>query len=294
MTDAAGKAWKSPLSNGVWMGGMSGLEGGIKPGRSLTSPAVMAPLPEGAYSIEVYGARAKVTVKEDADLLTKREDDLLARIGKGEPFAMHVAAAYLTPSLFQKLLRALSARDTETVRLAWLTLEGVEKPPAEVVPLLARAVDKQLALGEPRPKRCTPDLAVLTEMAGRIGTDEALDAVIKLSGMGLEDGRDIPALGMFKQDRAVKELHKILKGADASRRVWAALTLAERRDPAAVEVLLAATAEQSSWRGGACEALANYPDDPRVEEAIKSVLDDRFAGGQAKDALERLHRAQRK
>ena len=78
-------------------------------------------------------------------------------------------------------------------------------------------------------------------------------------------------------------------------RYVAALTLADHRDPAAVEELLAITANRkTSWRGFACLALVNYPDDPRVEPAIKSVLDDREGAGQAKYALEQLQAARKK
>ena len=113
-----------------------------------------------------------------------------------------------------------------------------------------------------------------------------MDAVLKLAHG--DTGKDahqaaatgVKALGMFKQERAVKELHGFLKSTDMDMRYVAALTLAHHRDPAAVEELLAITANsKTSWRGFACLALVNYPDDPRVEPAIKSVLDDREGAG---------------
>jgi hypothetical protein len=85
--------------------------------------------------------------------------------------------------------------------------------------------------------------------------------------------------------------------ADESQRFAAATTLANRRDPAAVEELLAVIASSQTargWRAFACLALANYPGDPRVEPAIKTVLSDGEWGDRAKQALEQLHAAQKK
>ncbi len=55
----------------------------------------------------------------------------------------------------------------------------------------------------------------------------------------------------------------------------AARALAARKDPAAIDVLLAVAHDTNSrWRRYSFDALLKYPDDPRVEPAIKSGLDD--------------------
>ncbi len=294
VTDAAGKTRELPLSNGQALGG-SGIVHSLGPGDSVTMPAAMPPLPAGDYRIEVGDGSATITVKDDPELLKKREDSLLTRIRNGEPFAQHAAAAYLTPSLRGKLLEMLSATDGDAAWQAAQTLHAVEKLPADAVPLLAKAMDKQLALEESRHERSTNVLIYLADIAARVGTDEALDAELKLARSDMGKGPGVRALGMFKQERAVKELHDFLKSDDKDLRYLAAMTLADRRDPAAVDVLVDITADdKSSWRGFACQALAKYPDDPRAEAAIKSLLEDREAVEQAKQALEQLHAAQKK
>ncbi|GEM_PF-1251779 len=285
VTDAAGKVRELPRA-----------------GDSLTMPAAIVPLPEGVYTVEVNDGSAKVTVKDDAKMFKKREDDLHARIGKGELFAQYVIAAYLTPSLRERLLKDLSVTDSDTAWQAAQMLHGVEKLPTDVVPLLAQAMDKQMALEEARGKRYNPKettilISYIAEMAGRIGSDEALDAVVKLTHNKMGGPSGIGALGMFKQELALKELHGFLKSTDESQRFAAATTLANRRDPAAVEELLAVIASSQTargWRAFACLALANYPGDPRVEPAIKTVLSDGEWGDRAKQALEQLHAAQKK
>jgi hypothetical protein len=78
-------------------------------------------------------------------------------------------------------------------------------------------------------------------------------------------------------------------------RYEAALTLASRKDGAGLDTLIElAHNSKSSWRGAACMALVRFPDNPRVEEAIRSCLDDREGGGQAKEALRRLRAVQKK
>jgi hypothetical protein len=306
VTDARGKVRELSLSNGLSECG-SGDSWSLGTGESMKIPAAIAPLPEGVYLIEVGGDSVKITVKDDAELRKKREDNLLAGIGKGEPFARYVAAAYLTPALRERLLQELSATDFETAWQAVGTLYRVEKLSADAVPLLAQAMEKHLALEKElgleksRSWNRNSFWNYLTEMTGRIGTDEALEAVLKLahSDTGIDAhlaaATGVQALGMFKQERAVKELHNFLNDPDLDTRYTAALTLADHRDPAAVEVLLAITANSKcGWRGDACQALAKYPDDPRAEPAIMNLLDDRFASDQAKYALEQLHKAQKK
>ena len=257
----------------------------------------MPPLAAGDYRIEVGDGSATITTSRTIpELLKKRADNLvLTRIRNGEPFAQHAAAAYLTPSLRDKLLEMLSVTDGDAAWQAAQTLHAVEKLPADAMPLVAKAMDKQLAFEESQHNRNTNVLIYLADIAARIGTDEALDAELKLAHSDLGMGPAVRALGMFKQERAVQALHDFLKSDDKDLRYLAAMTLADHRDSAAVDALLDIIADgKSSWRGFACLALAKYPDDPRVEPAVRSLLEDREAAGQAKEALEQLHAAQKK
>ena len=110
-------------------------------------------------------------------------------------------------------MRDLSATDFETAWQAVLTLYRVEKLPADAAPLLAQAMekhltlDKQLGLEKSRSQNRNAFWDYLTELAGRIGSDEALDAVLKLAHG--DTGKDahqaaatgVKALGMFKQEQ---------------------------------------------------------------------------------------------
>jgi len=294
VTDAAGKTREMQLSNGQALGG-SGLVKSLGPGDSVTIPAAMAPLPAGDYRIEVGDGSAKIAVKDDPEMLKKREDDLLTRIHNGEPFAQHAAAAFLTPSLRERLLKDLSVTDSDVAWQAIQALGGDENWPADAVPLLAQGMEKQLALEESQHKRKTPVLIFMAERAGLIGTDEALDAVLKLTHSEMGKGPGVEALGMFKQERAVRELHSYLKSPDKDLRYIAALTLAKRHDPTAVETLLAVIADGTGTeREFACRALVNYPDDPRAEQAMISLLNDIHAADEARQDLKELRAAKKK
>ena len=147
-------------------------------------------------------------------------------------------------------------------------------------------MDKELARDEPRvgvrQGQSRELLDLVANLMARIGSDEALDSVLKLAHAKSVGGSGVRVLGSFKQERAVKELRGFLENPDEGLRCLAAFALADRKDPAAIEVLVGlATNPKRSWRGMACLALVKFPNDPRVEPAIKSCLDDRESGGEA-------------
>jgi RNA polymerase sigma-70 factor (ECF subfamily) len=294
VTDAGGKTREVALSNGQGVGG-SGSRKSLAVGASVVIPAALDPLPKGSYLIEYDGGSARVTIKDDAELLKTREQDLLTRVGKNDSFAQYVVTAYLTRALFEECVRKLSAPEDETALPFALTLYRVRQLPEGSVPVLAEAIDKQLTPQWTRQRR-GGTLALLTALAGQIGSDEALELVVKTAHSELSEGSGIGALGMFKQERATKELHDFLKNKDESIRYAAAHTLAQRRDAAAIEVLVAVAgdSESSTFRGGACMALVNFPNDPRAESAIRGRLDDLYCKDQAKEALKQLRAAREK
>ena len=112
-------------------------------------------------------------------------------------------------------------------------------------------------------------------MAARAGSDEALEPVLALAQTEQVRGEAVWALGAFKQEKALKELRLFLTDQDQELQFRAAQRLAERKDPPALDVLLTVAHDpKSRWRMYSFEALLKYPDDPRVEPAIKSGLDD--------------------
>ena len=274
VTDAVEIARIMVLSNGASNGG-SGLNVLLDTGDSVVIPAMMAPLPKGKYFIQIAGANVNVHVEDDPELLKKREEEIITRIRNGEPFAQHVAATHLTKSLRDRLLQDLSADDRKTALQAATTLNRVEKLSADSVPMLKKAIDKQLTLELSRRDRNTSVLIFLASIAGRIGSEDALEPVLTLVRSELGGDGVVAVLGMFHQDRAVKELRQILEATDATKCFEAARVLAKRNDSSAMDVLIAIAQDPKSRdRGDACTILAGLPHDPRAEPAIKSRLTD--------------------
>jgi RNA polymerase sigma-70 factor (ECF subfamily) len=301
VTDEAGQTQQLQPSNGQCVAG-SGIMVPVQPGAAVKIPAVLPPLPTGTYTIRIGDGRsARVTVKDDAELLSQREKDLLVRAGKGEPFAQHAIAAHLSPPLERKLLEDLAAEEREVAWQAAQTLFKVERLRAEAVPALTRAMNKQLALELARKNRQTNVLVYLVIIASRTGAEEAMEPLLTLARSTMGGGARAEAvawLGMFHNERATRELYHFLKDAEADVRFAAARALAERKDPAGIEVLVAAARDaKSPWRDQACRALVQFPDDPRAERAIVSCVEDTqdpTVRDGAKIALEQLRLAKKK
>jgi HEAT repeat protein len=128
-------------------------------------------------------------------------------------------------------------------------------------------------------------------MAAQIGSDDALESVLTLAHTPEVRGTAIWPLGAFKHEKALKELRLFLKDENEEIQFRAAQRLSERKDSSALEVLLIFGNDPNSrWRAYAMDALLKYPDDPRVQPAIKSRLDDRdsFVRQSAEFALRKL------
>src|SRR5262249_51986696 len=145
-------------------------------------------------------------------------------------------------------------------------LHRVDPLPGEAVPALNRAMNKQLALELARKNRNTSVVVYLALIAGKIGTEDAMAPVLALARSKLSGARSVAvsALGMFNQERATRELRGFLFDTEEEVRLAAAQALAGRKDPAAIDVLVAIAGDgKSRWRGDACQALAKFPNDPR-------------------------------
>jgi hypothetical protein len=298
LTNGQGKTREAVLSNGQFQMG-SGAMHEIQPGQSVTLPAALEPLPAGSYSIQVgKGKPSKIIVKDSPELTRQREQDILKRVRKGEPFAQHVAAKFPTGPVTAALLQDLLSADQQVALQAAFTLERTEKLPADSGAIVNKAMRMHLDATEKKQNRETSLLSYLTFLAARAGSDEALSAVLTLVHSNMDGGTRgsaIGALGTFKQDRAAKALRDLLKDDIQEVRFAAARALGERKDPAAVEVLLAVAGDAGSrWRAYAYPALAKFPTDARVESAIKNGLrdEDQFVRSQAEHALRELRRNQ--
>jgi hypothetical protein len=300
ITDSKGKTRLADLSNGqVQMG--SGRRYTIRTGQSVTLPAALEALPAGSYTIQVAnGNSTKLTVKEDIQLNRDRERDILERVRQGEPFARHVAVRFPADSLTHALLHDLLSEERQVALSAATTLAKIEKMPADSGPLVERAVQVQLTAELKRRAQQTNLLVQLAMVAGNVGSDEALSAVLSLARSDLDSqtrGRAVNQLGRFEQKQATEVLRDLLRDKNGDVQFEAARTLAGKKDPAAIEVLLAVTSDKKSrWRAYAYLALANFPSDARAKEAIEKGLDDpeEFARSQAQQALRELRRNEKK
>jgi HEAT repeat protein len=280
ITNAKGRTKKVELSNDDGVPGSGGREE-IEPAGSVTAPVMMDALPVGSYTIRVWNSKsASFTVKDDPELARKWDDDLLAKIRAGDRFANHVANMYLRgkharPSFIEGILGILSSDKELVAERAAYTLNRAPELPAKARVVIIQALRKQLASAQERGFTQTSHLTPLAGLAARVGTDEALEAVLTLAHTQETRGIGLWALGDFKQEKALKELRLFLKDGDETLRFRAAQRLSERKDSQAIEVLLVVAHDpKSRWRMYSFDALLKYRDDPRVEAAIKSGLDD--------------------
>jgi hypothetical protein len=292
VTDAKGKTHYAQMSNGGALGG-SGIHKTLQVGASMVTPAVIAPLPKGSYILEFDGASTRIKVEEDAEMLKKHNEELLARVIKGEYFARHVFETYPTQTFFDVCLEKLSSDDVDTaIHYAWL-LEQHHKLPATAVKVIAVAFDKWLT--QTRGQARWYALGSLADLAGRIGTDEALELVLKVNRNPESEGMCIGALGLFKQYRARKELLALLNNKDEDWRYSAAATLAKKGDKASFDVLVAIAEDtKSALRVKACYFLAYFPSEARAEAAIRSCLDVPHLADEARSVLKKLEEARKK
>jgi HEAT repeat protein len=266
-----------------WWGGTSGAMRNVEPGKSVEVPAAIDPLPPGTYKLQIgNGKSTEVTVKEESKLLRAREEDLHAKILKGDVFVDHVAAKYPSKPLLTLLLKELVSDDDLVVDRAASPLLRVPKLPEVSAALVSKAVDKRLNavdeyLAPARQAKyfTAPIFQTLANLNAKVGSDEALESVLKIARTHRVRGNAILALGKFKQQKATDELYRFLIDENGELQFEAARTLSASKDPAALPILLkVAGNSESRWRMYAIGALVKYPDDPNVELVIRSALDD--------------------
>ena len=300
VTDDRGKTRAVGLANGQYVMG-SGVYRPIEPGEFVILPATLESLPAGSYTIRVgKGKSAKVVVKDDPMLVRAREQDILKRIRHGEPFAQHVARIFAGDTLTRGLLQDLLSEDQQLALHAVRTLQGVKRLPPNAGAIVQKSIRMHLDTTETKQNLQSYLLRDLAGVAGKIGTDEAMSGVLAIvhSKMGAETrGAAISFLGMFKQEQAAKVLHDLLKDKNERVSYEAARTLAYRKDPAAIDFLLALAADREHrWRAEAYVLLANFPADERVEPVLKKGLTDSniFVRSHAEQALRELKRNQKR
>ena len=279
MTDSKGKVREVPMANdsGVDLVGSHIFESrSILPGQSISFPAVIGPLVPGKYTIEIRGGkRAEITVKEDAKLGQKWDQQILEKVYKGDSFALFVAGRYLTKGLMATLLDELSSNDSEVANRAADILAQVPRLPADSSQPITRALTKQLVLANQRGAYEIGILSHLVLLASRAGTDEALEAVLKLAEIENLRKEAVFALGNFKQEKAIRQLRAYLKDKDEEIRFHAAHQLADQDHREALPILLGIALDPNSqWRSSAIPLLVKFPDDPRVEQAMQKCLGD--------------------
>jgi RNA polymerase sigma factor (sigma-70 family) len=268
----------SVLTNGQYMQG-SGILESIPPGESATFPAMLQWVRAGKYTIRVGdGKPARVTVKDDPELLKRWKEDLLKRVRQGEPIAQHVARAALSSALGEALLEDLLSEDEKHAEQAAFTLVMADTLPPKIDAVLRKAMTKQLAELNRRQVQNTGAVVYIAMMAGKIATDDALEAVLELARSDVRGEtrcQAVGCLGSFKQPKAHKALAGFLKDEDERVRLRSAQMLAERKDASALPVLLAIAGNaQSEWRRETLRSLLFFPRDPRVEPTLRQLQQD--------------------
>jgi hypothetical protein len=300
ITDDSGNVREAQMNNDRGGPGSGGIFE-LLHGQSINIPVCIGPIAPGSYKIEVkYGngisgavmkmdQAYRVVVKNDPDLAKRREEDLVARIRKGEGFAQYIAGNYPNKSLTDLLLQELLSDDSKNVEHAASAFLRVRKLPESSAKVIKKAVDNHLSATKGQASQDTQIPRLLAVLAAKVGTDEALEPVISLARTKPVSEGVVLALAGFKQEKATQELRRFLEDESDSLQFRAAQGLSGRKDPKALEVLLTVAHDpKSRWRMYSFDALLNYPNDPRVEDAIKSGLDYSNARDSAEFALRKL------
>ncbi len=273
ITDRHGNVQDMEMSSDSRQVGGSGGFCQVLPGESITFPAVVRPFPPGVYTIQVRkGKSAQVTVKKDEELARRWDREMLERIRQGDSFAQHVAAKYPTKGLVGDLLEELASDDPKAAYRAAQPLSHIRELPIYSSQYISKGLTKQIDLAKQGFLENTSILCDLANLASRVGTDEALEALLKLAQTENVRGDAVFALGKFKQEKAVNQLRAFLKDEDKRIQFSAAEILADRKDPAALEVLLVIAYDpKNRWWEDAVNKLTKFPADPRVVLALTNA-----------------------
>src|SRR5262249_37655608 len=141
------------------------------------------------------------------------------------------------------------------------------KLPAEYGPVFARAIAKYR--DGPKNGPGVDALRTLVWLGTRVGTDDVLDATLPMARDDWWASTAGRALAFYPQPRATAAARGLLKHGSEDVRFEVARALANRHDPAALDVLLDVASRPGKWRAYACSELVKYPTDKRVEPALK-------------------------
>ena len=180
----------------------------IRPGQSVSFPAALRPFPAGSYRVVVAGepqgrsadghlidvwfpamvsdSSLRIDVLADGTLAQKREEQIIAKVRAGDPFAEHVAGRYSREAVWDALEKSLSGDDIVAAEGAIEAFWPDRNPPTEAAPTIAKAVRSHL-----KPINEGHDewmMHQLLHMARQLDTPEVGDAVSQLSA-ARADGR---------------------------------------------------------------------------------------------------------
>jgi HEAT repeat protein len=108
----------------------------------------------------------------------------------------------------------LASEDAQGAFRAAEPLCRIPELPAGSSQLISRALTKQLDLAKQRLANDAGLFFDLAYLASRVGTDDALEALLKLAQTESLRGHAVSALAKFKQEKAVNQLHAFLKDED--------------------------------------------------------------------------------
>lgn len=292
-TDRPSIPGKSPLSNGQQPDG-PGRAFVIAPGRTIRFPAAVRPLlPPGEYDVAVACApvgrmqdgvvkvvtwpamtSAKafhVSVRDDAQLLAGRDQNIVAKVRAHDPFARHVATTWPRRPVRAALIKDLTGDDIVAADRAADGLWGDLAPASVDGPLVAEVILKHL---QP-PKDGTCDIGLMSKLMQRAEDKpakslEVRDALAKLA-LARPDGpvrdRATAALGLHGASVPNELVQAAMAGAAAA---------PPSPENAFLRVLLGlARSADAGERKIAYRRLADFPDDPAALHAVRAgVLDD--------------------
>lgn len=299
--NSMGQVRAYPLSNGQYEQG-SGSILSITPGKTVSLPAAMEPLPLGTYTLLAIVGQPdmgypthhpnvnrlwpavsvamdqQIEVQEDQAAALVIESDLISRVRASEPFAKHLSIELGSgmPKVIAAMMADLASTDHKTVSTATIALRNLRQGfPADLGMHIKRATDRLLNQ-DPLPGNT---LANLCYLAQREGSDASLDAVLACvraprHSWGDQQVWQLQELRQFKQPRAIEATRTFLDDPDPRWRFRAAYLLAVHRDPKALEILLASLDNpDNSEKSNVFYCLEYYYlDDPRVKAAAEKYL----------------------
>lgn len=275
----------------------SGINRDIELGATITVPLAISPLPPGPYVLQFHSewnapsllakqprlgeGALHVLVRRDQTLRTAREQALLGRVRHGEAFAENVVAHYNLQPIIEQLLPDLASDDADAAIHAAMTLSHVPELPAGAAAQISRAVQKHLR--GPDIYAAANLLSYLALLAVKTQSAETLEAMILLVQSDREPEvrwHAAQALGQFHQTQAFTELCALLLDPQSAVRGAAAVALAQRHDAAALPVLLTLIQKPDPYSGWnpLYSALAQFPDDPQAETAVRAGLNSADVG----------------